>query len=258
VTRGVRRRALLLVALVTILSACTLDLDVRVDVHADGGGTVDVIATVDAAALARVGGDLGAVLRLDDLRAEGWSVTGPDATGDGGQTVRLRQSFADPAGARRVFEQLAGRDGPLHGFAVTHDTSLVHRRWSFRGTVDLGGDTPIPTVAPGPDGKDAAATIDQLQQQLGESLGRLLRLRVGVRLPGHVTSNATTKAENGAVWQVAFNGAPVHLEATGEKTRGEVVAGAVAVGLLVLVGGVVLLVRLAGRVSTPEREAARR
>jgi hypothetical protein len=248
-----RAAAALLAVTFLALSACTLDVEVRVRVDDDGSGTVEVLATADAAALQRVGGDLGAVLDIDALRAEGWIVEGPTALPDGSATVRLSQQFDDPAGAAAVFEDLEGEDGPLRGFAVTRSQSLFRTRWGFRGTVDLGGDVAVPDAAAEVDG-EPVATLDELERRLGESLGRLLRLRIGVQLPGDVRSNATTKAENGAVWQVAFGTDPLELDATGSRTRTATVGLAVVLALAVVVGLVVLLVRLAGRVTDADGE----
>jgi hypothetical protein len=247
------RRALVLVAALVALSACTLDVEVRVQVDDDGSGTVEVLATADPPALQRVGGDLGAVLDLDGLRADGWAVEGPSALPDGSATVRLSQRFEDAEGAAAVLRDLEGEAGPLRGFAVTRSQSLFRTRWGFRGTVDLGGDVPVPKAA-AVEG-EAGETLEQLAARLGESLGRLLRLRIGVQLPGDVRSNATTKADNGAVWQVAFGTDPLELEASSSRPRALPIAGAVAAGLAVVVGLVVLLVRLAGRVTA--RDARR-
>ncbi|HJR23901.1 MAG TPA: hypothetical protein VJ804_00385 [Acidimicrobiales bacterium] len=250
----IRRGGPLLVALLALLalSACTLDVEVRVRVDDDGGGTVEVLATADAAALSRIGGDLGAVLDLDALRAAGWTVEGPSALPDGSATVRLGQRFEDAAGAAEVFEDLEGEAGPLQGFTVTRSQSPFRTEWGFRGTVDLGGDVALPDGATEVDGQPVA-TIEELERQLGESLSRLLRLRVGVRLPGDVRSNATTKADNGAAWQVAFGTDPLELEATGSRTRTGMVALAVVLGLAVVVGLVALLIRIAGRVTAAGR-----
>ena len=195
---------------------------------------------------------------LDDLRGDGWTVEGPTALPDGSSTVRLSQRFADPEGAAAAFEDLTGVGGPFQGFAVTRSTSIFRSSWGFRGTVDLGGDAAVPELAPEVDGAAPAATFEELEQQLGDSLERLIRVRVGVRLPGDVRSNATTKAENGAVWQVGFGGEPLDLEATGKSTRAGMVAIAVVLALAVLVGLVVLLIRLAGRVSALDGDSVGR
>lgn len=243
-----RARPALLAVLGLALTACTLDLDVNVEVEEDGSGAVEVMATVDAEALGRIGGDLGAVLALDDLRADGWVVDGPTRAADGATTVRLRQPFDDPEEADEVFDELAGAGGPFRDLEVRRHRSLLETRWSFEGTVDLGGAAAVPeAAAPALEGEEPAATLAQLEDQLGESFERLIRLRVGVRLPGDVGSNATTRADNGAVWQVGFGEGPVELEATGHETRTGVVALLVAGALAVLAGGVYLLVRLAMR-----------
>jgi hypothetical protein len=256
VTRRPRAALVGLVALLA-LSACTLDVEVRVRVEGDGSGTVEVTATADAAALTRIGGDLGAVLDVDALRAQGWSVEGPSSLPDGSATVRLSQAFDDAAGAQAVFDDLEGEGGPLRGFEVTRSESLFRTRWGFRGTVDLGGDVVVPDAAAEVDG-EPVATFDELERQLGESLGRLLKLRIGVRLPGDVRSNATTKAENGAVWQVAFGSDALELEASGSRTRTGPVAVALVLALAVIIGLVALLVRLAGRVTAKDAQAKNR
>lgn len=253
------RRALLVV-LLAALSACTLDLDVRVAVEADGSGTVEVTAAVDAGALHRVGGDLAAALDLDRLRGDGWTVDGPSNTPDGGATVTLRQPFADAAEARQVFAELAGPGArsPFRDLRVGRSRSTFEDRWSFGGTIDLRGGVPLPDL-PAASGVDPLPDdVGALEAQLGESLDRLLRLRVGVRLPGDVTSNATTRADNGAVWLVRFGDGPVELDATGTRTKAApyVLIAVGAVGLLV--GLVVLLVRLAGRTTAPDGTPARR
>jgi hypothetical protein len=248
VTRG--RRAALVVALALLLSACTLHLDVRVQVDADGSGSIEVQATLDAGALQRAGGDLAAVLDLDRLRTDGWTVDGPTATPDGGATVTLRQSFRDPDEARDVLADLAGTGGasPFEGLRIDVDHGTFRDRWRFRGAVDLDRGTPVPGT---PD--DLAA----LDQQLGGALDRLLTMRIGVRLPGDVQSNATTKAGNGAVWQVRFGDGRLDLDATGTRTHP---APYVALGvgtLLVILAIVVLLIRLANRVTAGDGAARR-
>lgn len=266
--RGRARRALLLlvVAAFLALSACTLELDVQVELEGDGSGQVVVLATLDAEAVARVGGDLESVVALDELRADGWSVDGPTRDGDGGQVLRLRQPFADPDEAEEVFADLAGEGGPFRDLTVAREQSLLETRWRFSGSVDLERDAPVPRAA-APPADDAGglgeepeeeaaveATLGELADRLGASLDRVLQLRVGVRLPGDVESNATTRADNGAVWQVRFGDGPLDLAATGRSIRPGVVAGIVVVALAAVVGLVALLVRLAAR-STSRRTA---
>ena len=141
---------------------------------------------------------------------------------------------------------------------MREDSSFAATEWSFTGRVDFSGGLPGVGRGTEVDGEPLGTTAEQIEAQLGESLSRLIQVRVGVRLPGDVTSNATTKAGNGAVWQVGFDDGVVDLEATGEEPR---TARLVAVGvgtavtvLLMLFGLVRLAMRsTAGRRSDPVR-----
>ena len=240
-------RVLLLPLLAALVGACTFHLDVDVDVAKDGSGTVEAIATLDDGAVANLGGDLRSVLRLDQLTKQGWTLTGPTRGTDGLTTLTVRKHFDEPAGAATAVRQLSGSKGPFQDFAVTRHRSLTQTRLGVTGTMDLdrGG-----SVRGAPSSKD----LQQLADQLGQSLDRLVQVRVRVRLPGHVRSNATTQASNGAVWQVAFGGPPIRLEAHGSERRTSTyVLGAVA-GLLVLVIAGWGVLRLADR-ATGSRDA---
>jgi hypothetical protein len=236
------RRVLVGLVVAVLLSACQLELDVNVEVAEDGSGTIEVVTALDDDAVARVGGDLGAILALDDLRASGWTVDGPERETDGRTRLRVQRSFDDPEDAAEAFAELSGEGGPFQGLMVTRQRSFLETRWGFRGRVDLGEDVAVR-------GAPLDAQVSELETQLGQSLSRLVQVRVRVRLPGDVSSNATTKAENGAVWQVAFGGDALDLEATGteRRTGALVLIGAGVLAALVLL--VYLLVRLAVRQS---------
>jgi hypothetical protein len=245
------RRALLVPVLAAVLAACTFNVDVNVDVAKDGSGAVEAVVTLDDAAVANVGGDLGKVVALDDLKAHGWTVQGPTRGNDGLTTLRVKRAFEDPAGAAAAFTELSGKEGPFQGFAVTRRSSLTSTRWGFTGQVDLQR---------GVAGRSPALDQDmaRLGDQLATSLSRIVPVRVRVRLPGTVSSNATTKASNGAVWQVTFGGPPLHLQAHGTQRRTSTyvlfgAGGVLALGLL-LFG----LVRLAGRTTAVEDPNLRR
>lgn len=240
-------RGLLLVAL-AVLGACRLQVDVNVDVAADGSGEVEVVIAVDDDALERIGGDLAAVLDVASLEAGGWVIDGPAAESDGFTRVRIRHPFASPRAAADVFAQITPEDGPFQDFEVTRDSSLFETSVGFAGRVDFSAGVPSP------DGTDLES-VEELESRLGDSLSRLVQVRIGVRLPGDVTSNATTKADNGAVWQIGFGEGGVDLEATGTESRA---ATLVAVGVAAAVAVVLLLyvlVRLAMRSGSSQRRA---
>lgn len=249
--RGARPVGVVALLVFFVCSACRLELDVHVEVAEDGSGAVEVVVGLDPEAVERAGGDLGAVVAVDDLKAAGWTVDGPVVEADGFTRVRIRQPFDTPAEAAEIFDQIAGDDGPFQDFAVTRESSLAETRYGFTGRVDfargLGG------LAPEVDGEPLGATVEEIEAQLGDSLSRLIQVRIRARLPGDVTSNATTEADNGAVWQVGFGEGVVDLEATGTQRRTTTLVLAGLGGLAVLVVLLVLLVRLAARVTAHDR-----
>lgn len=244
-----RRGRLALLALLVLLAgaSCRMQLDVDVTMDRDGGGTVAVLLTVDRDGIAAVGGDLAGVVDLERFRSDGWRVEGPSVDEDGDTTLRITRPFASPEAGEAVLASLAGDDGPLTGFRLARRSGFWEDRWTFSGRADFTKGAGRAAVELDDD------AVRQLADRLGQSLDRLVQVRVRVRLPGEVSSNATTKAENGAVWPVGVGDGPVDLlaEGTDRNERSYVLAG---VGALVVVGGLVaLLIRLAVR-----REDARR
>jgi len=251
------RRFLLLIVGAVLLGSCRLELDVNVAVEEGGSGSVEVVVGVDPDGIERIGGDLEAVLEVDDLTEAGWVVDGPDVESDGYTRVRLRRAFADADEASVIFADIAGEEGPFQDFAVRRESSFANTEWGFSGRVDFSGGLEAfgdEGLAAELDGEPLGQSVEEIETQLGESLSRLIQVRVGVRLPGEVTSNATTKAENGAVWQVGFGDGPVDLDAEGKESRTTTwvaVGAGVACAMLLLL---YLLVRLAMR-STAKRRA---
>jgi hypothetical protein len=257
--RGPGWRGLLPVALVLLAgSACKLELDVNVDVARDGSGFIEVVVGLDPDALGKIGGDLAAVMDVRDLQDAGWVIDGPTEESDGFTRVRVRHPFGSPGEAAEVMAQIAGADGPFQDFRVTRHESFAETTWRLTGKVDFGrglqglGDE---GRAPQLDGEPLGQSVEEIEAQLGDSLSRLIQIRVNARLPGEVTSNAITKADNGAVWQVGFGEGTVDLDATGHErhTATLVLAGAGVVTALALL--ILLLVRLAGRVTAKDRRA---
>jgi hypothetical protein len=210
------------IAVAVLTGACRAELDLNVAVEPDGSGTVEVVAAFDDAALERIGGDLGTVLALDDLALAGWQVSGPELEGDGMTRVRVERAFVDPDDAAVAFGEVAGATGPLQGFAVRRERSLTRTTWGFEGTVDL-----TEGLAPFVDAELVEAlgaerigdALDELERRWAAAADGFAGLRVAVRLPGEVRSNATTTLPDGAVWEVPLGTGPLELSATGSRHR---------------------------------------
>lgn len=181
------RIRLLLVALAALVLAagCQLDVALDVEVASDGSGLVTVGIGLDAAGLARAG-NLDQQLRVDDLKAAGWTVSGP--TPEGATTwVRASKPFADPAQANQVIAEVAGPDGPFQGFAVAVDDGLGGTTYRVTGTIDLADGPAMfsdPALAAALEGDPFGGTLDAIVQQEGRSVADMVDVQVGVRLPG--------------------------------------------------------------------------
>jgi hypothetical protein len=239
-----------------LLGACRLELDVNVSVEEDGSVSLEVVTTLDAEALDRVGGDLGEVVELDDLRAAGWTVDGPSEEPDGGARLAVRRAFGNPEEAAAVFDELNGEDGPFQRFRVRRDTSFARTEWGFSGRIDFSGGIGAlgdEGLAEELDGEPVGLSEEELDERLGDSLRRLVEVRVRVRLPGEVTSNAPTRPDDSAVWQVGFGEGAADLEAEGTERRLAPIVLALLAAVLGLALVVGLFVRLATRVTGRRR-----
>ncbi|HUP86349.1 MAG TPA: hypothetical protein VM143_11840 [Acidimicrobiales bacterium] len=220
------------VAVATATSACRVDVSVGIDSNADGGGEVRAQARLDGGAVNQLGGpDPAERIRLDDLRAAGWDVEGPTRQDDGALQIVATHGYATEREAEALVADLGGDPGPLRDFAVHQHRTFLRTTTDFTGTVDLeaglGAFTDpdlqeaLGSTADAPLGVTSAA----LEKRLGAALDRLFGMQVAVRLPGEVTSNAPTEADNGAVWAPSL-GEEVRLEAHSERWNVRNIAGA--------------------------------
>lgn len=247
-------------------SACRVDVSVGVDANADGSGRVRAAAVLDADAVDQLVGEAAGDpaqadptkrIKVDDLRAAGWTVTGPAPTDDGGLEVVATQRYDDAADARRLLAEVAGDPGPFRDVSLRQTRSFFKTRTDFAGTVDLDAglgaftDPDLRSALEATDEAPLGVTTAQLEARLGEAIDRMFGLQVAVRLPGRVTSNAPTETDNGAVWAPSL-GEEVVLEASSERWNvGNLIALAVAVASALGLAAV-----LAGRRRQPNPERA--
>jgi hypothetical protein len=240
-----QRRALLALLVVVALAGCQIRTEVGIEVDDDGSGRVSVSVGLDDDAMARVPG-LEQELRLDDLRATGWEITGPTPEADGFTWIRGSKPFDTPEEAGRVLAEVAGTEGPFRDFALTRDRSFARTAFGFRGTVDFtgglesfGDDALAATLDGEPLGEDVAA----IEERIGAAIDEAFTFRIAVRMPGDLTSsNAPTRADNGAVWEPRLSEAgPIELAAESEVTRTTTI-GLLAAAAVAAVAAVAVLV----------------
>jgi hypothetical protein len=183
-------RAFALVCLgVLLLSACHIDATVRVQVHEDGSGVVQVRVVLDPEAVrAAEAGDstLETRVRLDDLPARGWTVAPWSRRADGSAILVLRRPFSSPAQLSVVMAELNGPDGPLRAVGLHRGSDPVRTTFDFHALADLAG------VESGVASDEQLAAnlaaqgvdVSGLDSALSARLRHSLRMNVAVVLPG--------------------------------------------------------------------------
>ena len=135
-----RRLAVLLVALVAVLSGCKVDTSVTIDMHDDGSGVVTVRATLDAQAVAEAeagGGKLEDRVRLNDLAAAGWTISPWVRSGSGTAQIELSKPFSSPEQVAGIIAEVSGPNGPVKDVAAKRDHGLTSTGYSVTGDIDL-------------------------------------------------------------------------------------------------------------------------
>jgi len=225
--------------IVTVCSACRVDVEVGIDARSDGSGRVRVEVVADRDAAAAI--DLSKGLRVDDLRQAGWRIDGPTQRPDGGMAVVASKPFRDPAGVQLIIEELTGRDGPFQSFRLKRERSFARTTTRFAGTVDLSrgievfGDNGVREAL---GGSDIGIDLNRLEQALNGPVDGAVGVRVAIRLPGEVKSSSSAQTSDGARWELRLRErADLTAESTAWNTAnlaGAAVAVLAALGLLAL------------------------
>lgn len=168
--------------LVLALAGCRMDVNVGIDVNEDGSGTVTIAVGVDDELLAKAPGAADRV-KLEDLSAAGWKVTGPAKESDGNTWVHLSRPFANPAEMKQILGEINGPGGPLGAFELTIRKEWDQTTWTLDGTAGLTGG-----VSGFVDPELAAAfgtskPLEQLVAESGVPIEQGLNLTVTVTLP---------------------------------------------------------------------------
>lgn len=175
------------------LAGCRADVTVAIRATAQGGGAVTATLSLDEAAASAVP-DMAQQLRVSDLKAAGWRITGP-ALAPGGRTeVSAVKEFASPAHATLVIQELSGVGGPFDSLRLTRTRSLFQTRTSLTGAVDL-----TPGLAAFSDaiikellgGQAVGVEPAQIAADLGKPLDDIFGFRLTADLPGDADADGT-------------------------------------------------------------------
>jgi hypothetical protein len=146
---------------------------------------------------------------------------------------------------------VSGEKGPFRDFRISRDRSFARTKLRFTGTVDFTGGLESfsdSELAQQLDGHPLGEDVKAIEARINDTLDNVFDIRVVVRMPGDVTSNAPGQAANGAQWQPKLSQPePITLEAESTSTRWFTIVGAAMVGLAIIGLPVVLSVTLLRR-----------
>lgn len=265
------RRFLLLVAALAVLAGCRVDVAVDVQMAQNGSGTITVTALADAAVVAAAPG-LADDLRLDDVRAAGWTVDGPSDTADGGLQLVLRHDFSTPEQATALLASLNGPQGPLQAVLLSRDATDSAITYTVSGKAGL--EAGLASFAD-PD-LLAAVGAEPYADQVREAdvnPADAVAITLTMRLPGEVESTTGEQGAGGMLgeapdatvapfltWSVPTDGSSTDLATTTRESleRGGIWSPLATVALVALVAWIVLSLVLVALVVRKRRQVRRR
>lgn len=244
----VMARAVLLgaaLAAATVLAGCSADAQIDVVDSAPAlsttpAGTVTVTVTLDASAVALVGG-LSGQLDAAGLAREGWQVGAPITLPGGGARVAATHTWSGQAQLTTVLDEVGGPPGaPLVAVRLGGSRGLFRRRVVADGTIDLScgvgcfGDSGLAAVTGSVVGAAPAEVAPGVDPASSVRVG--LRVELPGRAGGEVGAPAAAPKHAAAVTALAPLGghADLALTTTGAD-HGAEVAAAIGGGLLVVV-----------------------
>ena len=237
-----------------LLSACRVDATVDVAVADDGTGQVRVSAGFDDEALSRAGD-----LRLDDVRAAGWEVTGPQKEPErdvSGRTwIHASKNFTSPVQFSAIMNEINGPNGIFRDFQLRRSTGFGKVTYTVTGTIDPSR------------GLETLSDPEVAQLLGGNALGRPtaelandaanLSMVFGIVLP-HDLDGATDRGEGRrGEWDVALGDPPTVVAVRSTDARGAARLWTAGTALLAIAAVVCALVAVTRR-SRPVRLQAGR
>lgn len=241
-----------LVVLVTALTGCQVNTRVAVEEVPGGRGVVAVTVTLDAGALASVGGQaaLAAQLQDADLVAAGWTVSGPRPAPGSTTVISASHPFTTLTQAGVLVGDLAG-SGPDATRPFRLQISEHHSFWrtdtTLAGTVDLTcglscfGDSGLGGALGSPVGVNPAP----LESASGQRPDRVFTFSVAAGLPGSLVSTNAASHEDGSLQWTPHLGQTLQLAAVtrswdSSRIRAFVIGGAALVAALLVLLGVLV------------------
>lgn len=200
---------------VLVLAGCRLDVVAEVEVQPDGTGVIVVVAEADAGLVEQVP-TISDDLVLDDVKAAGWIVDGPNPTPEGGLILTLTHTFEGKDEATNLLRSLGPPfNDPVIGRGQNGDvtTNTVRANLGLRnGFAAFADEDLISAVGGVPFAEQFEAnSVDPMT-----SMSAILR----VRLPGDLNDSETNaeRTEDGTLqWTIPLDGEILEASARTEQ-----------------------------------------
>lgn len=242
VSRPWFRRTLAALAFL-FLSGCRADVTVAIRATAQGSGAVTATLSLDEAAASALP-DMAKQLRVSDLEAASWRITGPTPAPGGRTEVSAVKEFASPAHATLVIQELSGVGGPFDSLRLTRTRSLFKTRTSLTGAVDLTAGLAAfsdAIVKERLGGQALGVEPGQIAADLGKPLDEVFGIRLTADLPGDADTDGT-----GSVWRARV-GEKTSINAVSEQWN----LSTIGFGSISVLSGLFLVVTLIRRRRHP-------
>jgi hypothetical protein len=200
----VLRRLLALAACAVAFAGCRVDVDVLLEIGADGTGELVVTATADADVVQQAPG-LAADLRFGDARAAGWRVEGPSPTEDGGLTVSLRHRVTS---AEEATNLLASLGPPFQDVHLERTTVEDEATWTLSGQLVLAdgfasfADSDLTTAVGGPPFSERLSSVSPEES---------MTIDFAADLPGEVEETTGDERDGRLEWTAPLDGSSTDL-----------------------------------------------
>tara|TARA_B100000424_G_scaffold54957_1_gene39588 strand:+ start:202 stop:1650 length:1449 start_codon:yes stop_codon:yes gene_type:complete len=179
--------ALLSLASLLLVSACTIQLRVKLDLAEDGSGQITAGIGLDEQARNQPAfQNIEEALRISDLIEAGWEFESAGLGSDGREWFESTKSFADPDDLQKVLNELTNSPEAFKDWEFSSEITSKTRDFVISGVVDLTDGLNLFTdesLNKLLDEPPLGIAIETIEESLGTSINETISLQVIVNLP---------------------------------------------------------------------------
>ena len=179
--------AFLLLIVLLLVSACTIQLRVKIDLAEDGSGQITAGVGLDEQARNQPAfQNVDEALRISDLIEAGWEFENTGLGSDGREWFESTKSFTNPDDLQKVLNELTNSPEAFKDWKFSSEITSKSRDFAVSGVVDLTDglnlftDESLNNLLDEP---PLGIAIETIEEALGTSINETISLQVIVNLP---------------------------------------------------------------------------